>query len=364
MRLGSSTACAMNIRTTEHQAAPVRATLEPGSATVIAGYGLAIAKALEHYGVDGRRVLAAAGISESLYNDPLKRLPFATITRLYDVCTRTTGDPYFGLTVARCMQVSTLHALGFGLLASTSLMDFCARVQRYFHLVSQSARVEIVMRGAEVHFRSVPLVAVSAQTQDAWLGMMCRLMRMLYREDFRPLAVEFAHAMPDPGDDVYVRFFSAPVRFDCDAATLVLSRADMDASLHGACPELAQFNDNLAANYIAKLDRSDTVTNVRARIVELLPSGTCTRSDVATALCMSTSGLQQRLMERGTSFHALLNDIRRELACGYLRQSGVSVTEITFLLGFSDVSNFTRAFKRWTGASPTRFRASLRTMSV
>ena len=354
----------MNIRARDHEAAPVGTALGPGSATVIAGYGLAIAKALEHYGVDSRRVLTAAGIGESLYNDPLERLPVATITRLYDICTHTTGDPYFGLTVATCMQVSTLHALGFGLLASTSLMDFCARVQRYFRLVSQSARIEIVMRGAEVHFRSVPLVAVSAQTQDAWLGMMYRLMRMLYREDFRPLAVELVHAMPDPGDDIYVRFFGAPVRFDRDAATLILSRADMDVALHSACPELAQLNDNLAASYIAKLDRSDTIANVRARIVELLPSGKCSRSDVATALCMSTSGLQQQLMKRDTSFQALLDDIRRELACGYLRQSGVSVTEITFLLGFSDVSNFTRAFKRWTGTSPTRFRASLRTMSA
>lgn len=58
----------------------------------------------------------------------------------------------------------------------------------------------------------------------------------------------------------------------------------------------------------------------------------------------------------GTSFHELLNDVRRELACSYLRQPGVSVTEVAFLLGFTDVSNFTRAFKRWTGASPTRFR--------
>jgi AraC-like DNA-binding protein len=145
-------------------------------------------------------------------------------------------------------------------------------------------------------------------------------------------------------DVPYVEFFGAPARFGCHAVTLILARDDMDVPLQGACPELAQFNDNLAANYIAKLDRTDVVANARARLVELLPSGECSKSRVAAALSMSTSTLQQRLIERGTSFHGLLNDLRRELACSYLHQSGVSVTEITFLLGFTDVSNFTRAF--------------------
>jgi AraC-like DNA-binding protein len=162
--------------------------------------------------------------------------------------------------------------------------------------------------------------------------------------------------MPDPGNGPYVEFFGAPIRFDCSAVTLILPRDDMEVPLQGACPELAQCNDNLAANYIAKLDRADVAANARARIVELLPSGECSRSKVAAALCMSTRTLQQRLIDRGTSFQALLTDIRREFACSYLRQSGVSVTEITFLLGFTDVSNFTRAFKRWMGMSPTRFR--------
>jgi AraC-like DNA-binding protein len=242
------------------------------------------------------------------------------------------------LAVATVMQPSTLHALDYGLLASTSLTDFRRRVQRYFRLVSQTARIEIVKRGAEVHFRSVPLVVVSPQSQDAWLGTMYHLMRRLYRDDFRPLAVEVTHAMLGPGSDAYIRFFGAPARFDRDAATLVLARANMDVPLHGACPELAQVNDNLAASYMARLDRSDTVANVLACIVEQLPSGKCSRSTVAAALCMSPSRLRQRLVERGTTFHELLNDIRRELACGYLRQSGVSVTAITFLLGFSDVT--------------------------
>ena len=328
------------------------------SRTVIAGYGLSIARALEHCGVDSRRVFAAAGVEDVLDNDPLRRLPLATVTRLYKVCVEVTGDPYFGLSVANFIQASTMHALGFGLLASANLTDFCNRVQRYFALVSQSAHVELEHRGETVYFATVPLPEVCPQTQDAWLALMLRMMRLLYRDDFRPLAVEFAHPVPDGGDGPYVAYFGAPVSFDCEAAAMILPAADMQVPLEGASPELAQFNDNLAVDYIARLDRADVVANTRASIIELLPGGDCSKGRVAAAMGMSTSTLQQRLTERGASFHELLNDIRRDLACNYLKQSRVSVTEITFLLGFTDVSNFTRAFKRWTGMSPTRYRGA------
>jgi AraC-like DNA-binding protein len=73
---------------------------------------------------------------------------------------------------------------------------------------------------------------------------------------------------------------------------------------------------------------------------------------------MSPATLYLKLAERGTSFQALLDNTRKDLACNYLHQATRSVTEVTFLLGFSDTSNFTRAFKRWTGSSPTNFRAA------
>jgi AraC-like DNA-binding protein len=333
------------------------------SVTVISGYALAIAKALESRGVDPRGVFAAAGIHDGVSNDPLRRLPRAAIDQLYRTCVAVTGDDCFGLTVAKFIHAPTLHALGYGLLASTTLMDFCLRVQRFFPLVSQRALVDVVPDGSTVRFAFPLRVEVSPQTQDAWLGAMFLTMRMMHREEFHPVTVEFAHGKPAAGDAKHVEFFGAPVRFDAAIAALVLPRADMEVRLHGACPELAQWHDNLAAKYIAKLDRTDVVANVRARILELLPSGACSKGKIARDLAMSATTLQQRLTERGTSFHALLNHTRQELATGYLQRSGTSITEIAFVLGFTDVSNFTRAFKRWTGTSPTGFRARERVLA-
>jgi len=129
--------------------------------------------------------------------------------------------------------------------------------------------------------------------------------------------------------------------------------------LSGASPELAQYNDRIARDYLARLNKADVVGRVRVEIIERLSSGDCNRRKVASEVGMSEETLHHKLVQCNTSFQKLLDEIRKELALGYLADRAISVTEITFLLGFSDVSNFTRAFKRWTGTSPTLYRNRL-----
>ena len=146
--------------------------------TTIGGYGLAIAKALEHNGVDSTRIFQAAGIPASmLKNDPLCRLPVDTLTRLYKVCVDVTHNPYFGLTVSKFIQVSNLHALGYALAASSSLMAFCQRLERFFRLASQACEIEIIESGQEVSLRTRMFVSVCAETEDAFLGFVVLAMR-------------------------------------------------------------------------------------------------------------------------------------------------------------------------------------------
>jgi AraC-like DNA-binding protein len=155
---------------------------------------------------------------------------------------------------------------------------------------------------------------------------------------------------------VYEQLFGVVPLFDREETALVWSLAGMNRQLLGDCPELAQSNDKLAAEYIARLDLMDVVARVRASVMSLLPSGRCSKVEVARALHMSQATLQARLAERGTTFTSLFDAARKELALGYLSQSALSVTEVAFRLGFADTSNFARAFKRWTGSSPSAHR--------
>ncbi|MCC8971870.1 AraC family transcriptional regulator [Bradyrhizobium sp. Cham227] len=325
-------------------------------ATSIGGYGIAIARALQSCGVDSNRVFRAAGIPLELANDPMTRLPATAITRLYRACVDATNNPYFGLIVAKFIQMPTLHALGYALAASSTLMDFCRRLERYFRLVSQVARISVSEADGKVYLRFEHLVDVSGETEDAFFGFLVLAMRRLYTTDFNPVRVEFHRPMPREGADPYEKLMRAPVSFSHPDGLLVFDQADLRQPLAGSCPELAQVNDNIAIDYLARLDRSDVITGVTKKLIDLLPDGECSRDKVASALGMSPSALQLKLSQHGTNFQQLLDDTRKELGCSYVQQPTRSVTEITFLLGFNDTSNFTRAFKRWTGMSPTAFR--------
>jgi AraC-like DNA-binding protein len=326
--------------------------------TAIGSYGMAIARALESCGVDSARIFCAAGVPTELSNDPLSRLPISTLTRLYRICVDVTNNPYFGLIVARHVHISNLHALGYALAASSTLLDFCRRLERYFRLVSQSAKVSVSEAEDKVLLRFEYLADISAETEDAFLSFLVLTMRLLYKRGFNPVRVEFHRPMPREGAGPYELLMRAPVSFSQKDGLLVFEQSDLLQPLAGSSPELAQVNDNIAVSYLARLDRNDVIAGVTQKIIEFLPTGDCNRDKVASALGLSPSALQSKLSQRGTTFQQLLEDTRKDLASSYLKQAARSVTEVTFLLGFSDTSNFTRAFKRWTGVSPTDFRQS------
>jgi len=141
----------------------------------------------------------------------------------------------------------------------------------------------------------------------------------LYRQDFSPLRVELHHACPNEGPQPYAQAFGVVPTFGHHESALVFTSTAMDDPLSGACAELAQYNDKIATEYLAKLDRANVTARVRAKIIKMLPAGDCTRRKVAQEVGMSQATLQLKLAQRGTSFQDVLSETRRDLALGYLR---------------------------------------------
>ena len=123
-----------------------------------------------------------------------------------------------------------------------------------------------------------------------------------------------------------------------------------------ANPRLARINDQAVVDYLAMYDADDIVTQVRKKIIDGLIDGKPHQEAVARSLNLSLRNLQRKLSARGTSFRALTEEVRKELASRYLREKNKSIGEISFLLGFADPANFGRSFKRWTGTTPGSFR--------
>ena len=121
--------------------------------------------------------------------------------------------------------------------------------------------------------------------------------------------------------------------------------------------QLAATLDAILTRQLADLDRSNVAARCKAVLLEPLASGESPEGDIAKELHMSRRTLQRKLADADLTYQQLVDDTRHDLALRYLEDPGKSITEITFLLGFSGQSAFTRAFRRWTGKSPTDYRA-------
>ena len=156
----------------------------------------------------------------------------------------------------------------------------------------------------------------------------------------------------------FAEMFGPSIEYNAADNRLCFDNEQINRPLTTANPELARINDQTVVDYLARFDRSSIAMQVRSRIIEQLPDGIPRQENIAETLHVSLRSLQRRLKEEETSYKDLLEDTRQALALQYLRESHRSIGEITYLLGFSEPSNFTRAFKRWTGKTPAEHRSN------
>ena len=192
---------------------------------------------------------------------------------------------------------------------------------------------------------------------DAFFSTVVNMCRASYGDGFEPLRVELQRSEP-PSTKEFTRVFRAPIAFESVSNALVMRLSDLTRALPTANVELARASEQVIGEYLSQFRKSDVVDRAKARLVEQLPSGNPTQESLASALNLSVITLQRKLHERDTSFTKILEDTRRELASEYMHKKSMSNKEIAYLLGFSEPSNFSRAFKRWTGLSPSEYRAS------
>jgi AraC-like DNA-binding protein len=152
--------------------------------------------------------------------------------------------------------------------------------------------------------------------------------------------------------------FRAPVTFGAARDAIEFPRDIAERTLPTSNRAVAHANDQLINDYLARVNATDFSGRVRSRLIDVLPSGAFSEADLAEALHISPRTLQRRLADEGTSFKVLLDEARRELALRLIGERRMSIKETSYLLGFSEPGNFSRAFRRWTGAAPSRFRGS------
>jgi len=327
--------------------------------TFLATTGRIFLRLLELHGIDAEQFVRGGGYAPDLFRDPEARLPAGAVDAAARAAAARIADPAFALRAAHCWHPSDLGALGYAWLASSTLRTALGRLERYGRILGERGRFRLVdaprgLRVAFEHRRQDPLVA--ALGTDYALSLVMGMCRMNFGDALRPAEVSLGRARPRDTAP-WERFFGCRVAFGAAQNAFLLLRRDADAPLPVANRQLAGTLDAMLAKQLAELDRGNVAARCKAALLDRLASGESPEQDIAKALHMSRRTLQRKLADADLTYQQLLDDTRRELALRYIDDPGRSFTEITFLLGFSGQSAFTRAFRRWTGGSPSAYRA-------
>ncbi len=322
---------------------------------------LPVAQALRVSGFDPLDELQHVGLDLARVANPEWRISPANFNALMLHCEQLTGDEAFGLAAAEKLQPQVLHGLGLGWLASDTVYDGLRRMVRFSKLISTGMKLELVEEGEYTHVmvRPLALEPVAWSTRDYAVGMIARMCQLTLGDFLAPVCVHIERPAPlQPERWEYA--LASRVEFDAGMNRISWASSDILEPLVTGDPALARVNDEQAQAYLDSLLAKSTSRSVADKIVEYLPDGPPSQQRVADALFISSRTLQRKLKEEGTSFTDLLQQTRLELARKYLRQPDRSVVETAYLLGFSEPSTFSRAFKRWTGQAPGEYRDTAR----
>jgi len=169
--------------------------------------------------------------------------------------------------------------------------------------------------------------------------------------------VHFDHAASSIPFERYQNVFGDRIVFDSDWCGVAFDKALLRLPFTQADPGLNAMMDRQAAVLLEMFDsKLNLVNSTREQVASRLPNGDPILDDVAEALSLTARVLQNRLKESGTTFKEVVDDVRKQLALSYLSEEDVPLIDVAFLLGFSEQSSFSRAFKRWMGKSPMEYR--------
>ncbi len=330
--------------------------------TVSAGIVAGLVNFASSRGADPARLMARAGIERSRLGNPDNRFPLAAYVAALRTAQSMTDDPALALHYAEEVGMSKISILGLIMEASATMGEAFIQLQRYGRLAveignpAHGPRFELTTRQGKLFLvdRRPNPDAVPELTETAFVSLVCGPRRFLSRPHV--LSVHVTHPAPVYAGE-YHRIFQCPVHFDAEWNAMELhpqtAQWEVAQNPRYVFGILAKHADGL----LEELDASKKLSGrVEALLLPILHQGDVRADWVAGRLGFSRQTLFRRLKEEGTTFTEVLDGLRQRVAGSYLQGQSASVNETAYLVGFSDPSSFSRAFKRWTGHSPDEFR--------
>ena len=332
---------------------------EPPGCAILSAAATGLVPFLRAQGADAERVIGAAGGSLTVLDEPAGRMDLAVYCRIFERAARETGNEHFGLSYGLQFEPAALGMLGYIALASPTLDAALENMSGLFHRHQQNSTLRVRRDGefATLEY-AIHDARVGQRRQDAELSiaMFCNVLRHALGRGWAPLWVGFEHACTGGQADAQDRL-GAPVRYGCPTNAIRVRSADLRAALPGADARLlAILRQSISTLGLPPNRRVSLAERVGEAIRLRLADGEPALDDIAGALRLPNWTLQRRLRIEGSTYQEILSDVRRALALQYLRDPAIAVSELSFLLGYSELSAFSRAFHRWYATSPSQWR--------
>jgi AraC-like DNA-binding protein len=310
-------------------------------------------------GVAGSALLERCGISPGILTAPNGRVEFPRCVDLLNEGAAALADPYFGIRLAEHTPLGLLGHYGQAIRFSADLGEAMSLAVRFYRFWTDATEL--------VHGHRDGLVGLVMAAPDDldpnWLRhdvehvmkMILVVGKQLVHGCVRPSSVRFRHA-PPPSTDYYRTAFEIEPEFSAPENAIWFKGDALGNPIGGADPQMKQVFETHLQQALDSIPHVGTLERrIAALMAELLPRGEVSLERIAATLGISGRTLQRELDERGISWRDLHDRVRMALAEEYLGRS-LAMNEVAYRLGFAEVSSFYRAFHRWKGITPARFR--------
>jgi AraC-like DNA-binding protein len=326
------------------------------AATGIVGY-------IERFGGDVDRIFGNVHLLPDVAGSPTLKLRLTDFCRLFEESARQTGNGNFGLWFGNQFAPRDLGLWGYAAVSAPTLGAALESLVRLFRYHQESSVMRLVGDPdglVRLEYRIiVPGIFERRQDAELSLGMFLNVIRECCGAHWAPEEVQFEHPKPEAARE-HEAAFGAPVYFSQPTNALLFRPDVLERPMPSRDLKLLAVMQTCLERLGAAVAGEDLLLDhVRAVVRTRLPSGYPTIEEVADELRAPLGTLHRDLQEAGLTYKEMVEDVRRDLAVSYVRQRHLAFSEIAMLLGYSELSAFSRAFRRWTGASPREYRVRM-----
>ena len=316
----------------------------------------------EQYGGDPDSIFGNAGLDPALSADPTFNISLRSYCDLFETAAARTGSHNIGLWFGQQFQPTDLGLLGYVAIHSPTMQAALQNFVELFGYHQQGTEMSLTQtRGLlSLNYRIYDSRIVNRrQDAELSLGMFCNIFRHCYGPMWTPEEIHFEHPKPEHWRE-HEQLFSAPVFFGQRANSIIFRTEGLERTMRTSDPRLLVILRRcLKTVGIQPATYRPISEQIRDHLVSELAERCPTLEETAESLGIPAWTIQRRLADSKVTYKEIVEETRRELAEAYLKQPHLQLTEIAFLLGYSELSAFSRAFHRWTGVSPRDYRLKL-----